>query len=221
MLVLLALLSGTVSLAPVTTAPPRPDLQVQIEVEPDVQLEADVLRSVAAEIARIWKPALDIEVLTASSAQRSRAVDRLRLVVTTHTLDATVDTGLGWIDFVDAAPQPVITVSTTAVMRLMRASAWRGRSFDSLPSAAARLFMQRALARAAAHEIGHYVLRSPQHQKSGLMRAVFTVDEIMGGRRGERLSPAQVHAARRGVELLAHAGISEGQTLPRPFPVLD
>lgn len=36
----------------------------------------------------------------------------------------------------------------------------------------------RVLGRVLAHEIGHYVLRSPGHAPSGLMRAVQTASEL-------------------------------------------
>ena len=40
-------------------------------------------------------------------------------------------------------------------------------------------FRLRAIALAAAHEIGHFLLRTTKHARTGLMRAEFTVADIM------------------------------------------
>ena len=77
------------------------------------------------------------------------------------------------------------------------ASRWSG-----LPKNMQRLFLERALARAIAHELGHYLLASRQHTAQGLMRGQLTPDDIMQPRRSSyRLDRAQVQRLQEGVLL--------------------
>jgi hypothetical protein len=159
----------------------RPRLQVQMDVEPATGLTSDDLRAIAHDVEQIWSRVVDL-VVTPAGVGRALAVDTIRLTITTRTLPAHDTTGLGWIDFVNGEPQPAITVSVAAARQLLADGTWRGVPFSSLPKRASRTFVQRTLARAVAHEIGHYLLRSKTHDRQGLMRAVFTVDEIMDHR---------------------------------------
>lgn len=205
MLLAAALLVAAVA-APAGRDSVRPRLQVQIEIEPGTGLTAADLRAIAHEVEQIWSPAVDL-VLTPDGVGRTLAVDAIRLTITTRTLPAHDATGLGWIDFVDGEPQPAITVSVAVARQLVAAGAWRGRPLASLPKQASRIFVQRTLARAVAHEIGHYLLRSKAHDRQGLMRPAFTVDEIMD-RRGAlvRLSEQAISRLRTPAAATASAG---------------
>ena len=86
---------------------------------------------------------------------------------------------LGWIEFLDGRPRNTITVSIAAARTLMNHGKWLGRPIDTLPPALRQRFVTRALSRSAAHEIGHYLLRSSTHAARGLMRERMTIDEIM------------------------------------------
>jgi hypothetical protein len=187
------LLAAAAVAAPSSTDMSRPRLQLRIEVEPDVTLDATDLRVIASEVRAIWAPVLDVAVTTGSASARLVAVDSIPLVITNRTLDSRENTGLGWISFVDGEPQPSITVSMAAAVRLMEGGRWRGVQFGELPRRASSMFLQRALGRAAAHEVGHYLLRTKNHSRRGLMRAVFTIDEIMDTRRSlDRLDPDDI-----------------------------
>jgi hypothetical protein len=57
---------------------------------------------------------------------------------------------------------------------------WRGRhAFSNLLAAFADTFLGRALGRALAHEIGHYLLGTREHTEDGLMRPQFTPQELL------------------------------------------
>ena len=188
------LLAAAAVTMPPSSDPARSRLQVQINVEQGVDLDASDVRAIASGVRAIWSPVLDV-LVTTSAASAQGAVDLIRLVITNGMLDTHENTGLGWIGFVDGEPQPTITVSFAAARRLAESGAWQGVSFSRLPPRALHLFYQRAVAAAAAHEVGHYLLRSRDHTRRGLMRAVFTVDEIMDTRASlNRLDP---HAAAR------------------------
>jgi hypothetical protein len=53
------------------------------------------------------------------------------------------------------------------------------RAFLSLPRAMTATFLGRALGRALAHEIGHYLLGTREHTADGLMRAQFTPRDLL------------------------------------------
>jgi hypothetical protein len=98
---------------------------------------------------------------------------------------------LGWIDFVDGRPQPVFTVSLDAVSALMNNSNWRGRAVGLLPPAVRTRFLVRGISRAAAHELGHYLLQTTGHALRGLMKPGVTADDILSPRSGtDRLDRA-------------------------------
>jgi hypothetical protein len=70
-------------------------------------------------------------------------------------------------------------VWVTQVRRL--AASVRVQTFPlaGLPDALADLFVARALGRALAHEIGHYLLGTARHTPHGLMRERFTPQELL------------------------------------------
>jgi hypothetical protein len=79
-----------------------------------------------------------------------------------------------------------------------------------LPKTVQRMFLVRAMARAIAHELGHYLLASREHAARGLMRGQLTADDIMQPRRSsDRLDRAQVERLRRG-ELFAGTPTGDG-----------
>jgi hypothetical protein len=123
---------------------------------------------VLAEAARIWRPlGLTIEW----SDDRGD----LRLVVSDDRLDAPSrwTTALGWLEFVDGEPGRVLHVSVGGAARLIDSLHVAGRTVADLPSVSMHALLVRTLGRAAAHEIGHYVLASPAHTRRGLMRATY------------------------------------------------
>jgi hypothetical protein len=196
-----------VAAAAAVAVPSRPRLQVDVHVDAGVPLDRDDLRAIASGVKQIWAPVLDLAVSLPGEARRPGATDSLRLVVTNRTLTASDVTGLGWIDFVDGEPQREITVSVAAARRLLTGGTWAGTPFSALPPRASRLFLQRCLARAVAHEVGHFLLRSRTHEPRGLMRPVFTIDQIMNGRNDlTALTREQMDAIRGNGALYAERG---------------
>lgn len=169
-------LAAFVVSAPLTSV--RPSLHLDVHIEPGVSLPPPDLTVIASLVARVWKPVLDVVVSLPGAPRPAGVSDALRLVLTARVLEGQ-DTGLAWITFEDGEPRREVTVSLTAVGHLLNQGQWHGRSFSALPPAASRRFVQRAVARAVAHELGHYLLRSRAHDSRGLMRAAYTVDEIM------------------------------------------
>jgi hypothetical protein len=95
-------------------------------------------------------------------------------------------TALGWIDFENGEPTRHITVSLPQVRRLLRHATWMDRRIAEAPQLWTE-FLARGVGRAAAHEIGHYVLRSAAHQATGLMRSGLNPNDLMRAERARHV----------------------------------
>jgi hypothetical protein len=222
------LLAATAAIAtPVGVA--QPTLDLMVVVEPDVVLRSADIREVGDSVRRIWRPAANVtmapilacgyggqfdqplESPTGLASLRPFCVaapvagESVTLVFTSR-VRRTRGPALGWVDFVEGEPRPVITVSVTEVTALMHAGRWHGRALDSMPGLVRDRFMRRALTSAVAHELGHYLLKSQAHTAHGVMQANFSVDDIMdSGTALERLAPDEITRVVQRAALAARA----------------
>jgi hypothetical protein len=124
------------------------------------------------EAARIWKR-YDVWLLTEDDDQCVSA----GAAPVTVTIDVGHDpasgaTGLGAIQFAsDGKPASAIVLNYDAVKRIATSAPFMGLHPAFWPAGLREEIVARALGRALAHEIGHYLLRSPHHTSSGLMQA--------------------------------------------------
>jgi hypothetical protein len=101
-------------------------------------------------------------------------VEERRAAATVAGRPASDGERLGTIWFAeDGTPAESIAISLGAVSARVLGSRVGGRSITSWPAALADAAIGRALGRVLAHEIGHYLLASPAHSKTGLMREGF------------------------------------------------
>jgi len=115
---------------------------------------------------------------------------------------------LGWIVFDDVrVPEQEIYISQANAQALMESASAVVGIVNQMPPSQRDTLMGRAMGRALAHEIGHYLLASKSHTDRGLMKAVLTAVELFQpGNSTFRIEPAQrrVVAARlRGEPLVA------------------
>ena len=201
-LTVLSLLLALIPVAAGAASPgtERPKLSVIVHVEEGAAVAEAVLNGGIALAKEIWRPYVELSVGREGDALPI-GIDQLTLVLTGRLSNE--GTGLGWIEFVDGAPAPTITISTRAVVRLMSESTWAGRRLSGWPPAVRVQFMTRALGRSIAHEMGHYLLRSKTHTERGLMRSQLTADDIMSsGASGHRLDAGQLATlSQRMIEL--------------------
>ena len=141
----------------------RPVVRVVVRTEGALAVDRRRLTEIVRTARDIWRPYADIafDLTTAETASPGL----LQLLITDRVSPVSEGASLGWIEFVDGRPSNVINVSTTAAAALLKASRWSG-----LPKNVQWVFLERALARAIAHELGHYLLASRQHTAQGLMR---------------------------------------------------
>jgi hypothetical protein len=202
------LLSAAVSHA--ASAVERPVVRVLVQTEGTLAGDPRTLGEIIQGAREIWRPYADVTFdVTGTGVGSPRS---LRLIITDRTNTLTDGASLGWIEFVDGQPSNVITVSTSAATALMKASRWGG-----LPKSVQRMFLVRAMARAIAHELGHYLLASRDHARRGLMRGTLTADDIMQPRRSSsRLDRAEVESLQLGAQLAQRDVLREESRTGRP-----
>jgi hypothetical protein len=142
-------------------------------------IEESVIEIVRAEVEAIWRP-YNVTIVWESVEAPSpdlwvQFVDRLLVPKGMHRYRA-----IAWITFVAGVPQRYIRVSRPAAQALLQTRSW----WDGAPLWKAAPKVQehvrgRVIGRALAHEIGHYLLASRLHAKSGLMRAVLDNDDLV------------------------------------------
>ena len=88
---------------------------------------------------------------------------------------------LGWI-VLDAAttPAPKIYVSHANAVQLLLNSRAAVGSLERMPAAEREMYLARAMGRALAHEIGHYLFGSKLHTRIGLMSAIHGATAFFG-----------------------------------------
>ena len=124
-----------------------------------------------------------VEILSSAEGLGPRPITTVSLILSSGWPPAEAAGGLGWIRFVadpDPTPAPVLMVSLAATQALVDATDYRGTPVAQRPLTLRRELLARALGRAAAHELGHYLLASRAHAAHGLMRARFKADELVG-----------------------------------------
>ena len=95
---------------------------------------------------------------------------------------------LGWMGFSEqSGPGPLILLSERWAVDLLGRAARGARALASLPGMVRRL-LPRALGRALAHELGHYLLGRREHSASGVMRAAFRPEDLADDGVGQRMA---------------------------------
>ena len=113
-----------------------------------------------------------------------------RLDITIDDRRASVEPGgaLGWITFTANRPDHSIYLSRACADDLVRTTP----GLYDKTVAAHEILIGRALGRALAHELGHYLLQSKAHTSRGLMRSVWnSVDSFAVSRAGFELTAEQ------------------------------
>lgn len=179
-----------------------PRMPVCVSVAPGVP--ASLITSALSEADAIWRAAgltleLRTDVCNANDAPTP---------VHVHIDDQTKRSGpngwaVGWIKFTAPhVPSPFIVVSRATVERMLE----RQCRFCVKRGAPRQELIARALGRALAHEIGHYLLRSRTHALRGLMRANHPAEYFFtDDRRAFTLRAGEARAAARQAERLASA----------------
>jgi hypothetical protein len=183
-------------------SPAIPPMIVNVTATPDAS--ASLVAHLLAEANAIWHPsgvtfvwqhAARVVVPYARASETGPYVPRtLRLTIGDNRgpeRDGRLP--LGWIQFDDAAaPEQEIYLSHRNALQMMLESRDAVGDAAQMPMAQREMLLARAMGRALAHELGHYLLASKVHTEQGLMKAILSAAELFSPDSGRlRIEPAQ------------------------------
>jgi hypothetical protein len=188
-----AALVAILAAAPIAgSAQPLPPITIRVAIAPGIT--PSLIAGVLAETDAVWK-GTGVSFLW---RRDDRPVDRAQrsplseppygaLLVSigyeTHRVEQT-HLPLGWIVFDDpTTPHQEISLSYANAVTLLERSPGVVGAAATMPRLQRELLLARAMGRALAHELGHYLSASKAHAKAGLMRAVQTSFELFSNER--------------------------------------
>jgi hypothetical protein len=202
--------------APAATA--RPPLRAAIVLDVDPRLPPVIQRLAVDEAARVWAPYRVAVTLrktpTAGSSEPEGTVVSVRLAGLAPRA-AAWSSPFGSIRFVDGRPEPVVLLHYEGIGRAIAGSGAMGLRQEQWPAGMRDRILGRIVGRVLAHEIGHFVLRSPRHTSRGLMRPIQSITEPIAGT-GEvfGLTPQDLDLLRSAIRL---QGVVAAGNAPTPL----
>jgi len=213
-----ALLASTIVVAgiPEASSPTIPPMIVTVVTAGEIS--SRLVAAVLAEADAIWRPNGVSFVWRRVPPLQSASQSIERAPYVSNTLRLTIGdergTGhdgrlpLGWIRFDDVTvPQQEIYLSHANAQAMLESASSVVGIVNQMPLSQRETLLARAMGRALAHELGHYLLTSKANTAHGLMKAVLTAVELFQPGNGAlRIEPAQrraVAARLRGEPLVA------------------
>jgi hypothetical protein len=213
-----ALLASTIVAAslPEASSPAIPPMIVTVVTAGEIS--SRLVAAALAEADTIWRPNGVSFVWRRVPPLQSASQSIERAPYLSNTLRLTIgdERGrgrdgrlpLGWIVFDDVTvPQQEIYLSHANAQAMMDSASGVVGIVHQMPLSQRETLLARAMGRALAHELGHYLLASKAHTEHGLMKAVLTAVELFQPGNGAfRIEPAQrraVAARLRGEPLVA------------------
>ena len=179
----------------VRTAP----LHIQLQIVPAVPVTEKLVRTIVSTAAAIWAP-YNVHLAPVSTPSGSEMDGGIWLtLVLGYPPARSAEPGLASLLFTADGPGTVLYASLDRARSLVQ-SVERG---TPVLAAQADWLAAVLLGRAVAHELGHYLLRSREHAKTGLMRAAFSPRDASNAPRFFRLLPGQVAALASTCEMIA------------------
>ena len=152
-----------------------------------------LLNRICAETEAIWGVA-DVTFDWQRGRQNDHSTSKHLMVTIDDIRTAAPEArqALGWIAFTPEGPSPSIHLSLASTEDLLRGVT----TISNMTTAGHEMMVGRALGRALAHEIGHYLLKSKAHASHGLMRAVWPSDGFFAiSRRGLEITAQERETA--------------------------
>jgi hypothetical protein len=184
-----------------------PPIMVSVYVAPHIS--SSMVARLLAEAGDVWRP-IGITFVWVRGPEEVAPYGRagedgryrpstLRVSIDSERRERTKDlqTPLGWILF-DRPDEPdqVIHLSYANAMSLLQASELVVGNVRTMPVLAQEQYVSRAMGRALAHELGHYLLASKAHTAHGLMQANRSAGDFFSRPRVHfELDPAQTQRA--------------------------
>jgi hypothetical protein len=152
-------------------------LTVNVSASPDIP--PSLVSSVLAETDAIWRSSGF--TFAWQHAPREASAATLHVIIGHDVRPGRAGgLALGWIVFADSAPEQEIYVSYANAQQLMFEAPGVVGAPGRMPLLEKHTLLGRAMGRALAHEIGHYLLASKVHTARGLMQARHTASDFFG-----------------------------------------
>jgi hypothetical protein len=210
--------SGLLAAPAAASSPALPPTIIQVATD-GVEVSPTLVTRIVAEADAIWRSsgvtfvwrraARAVAPYVRAGEAGPDVANTLRLTIgASHGVAHDARTPLGWIVFDAAtAPQPEIYLSHANAVALMDQARGVIGIVAQMPPTQRETLLARAMGRALAHELGHYLLASKLHTPHGLMKATLTAVELfLPDARPFRIDPAQrvaVTARLRGDPMVA------------------
>jgi hypothetical protein len=208
-----AFAAGATAPASTDTIPP-----MIVTVTTAADLSPSLVKALLAEADAIWRPS-GITLLWQAAARIATPAEQRELgPFVPNSLHVVIGENrgsgkngrvpLGWIVFDDVTvPEQEIYVSYANARQMMEEARSVVGIIDQMPIMQREILLARAMGRALAHELGHYLLASKVHTERGLMKATMTAAELFmpdsGALRLELAQRRTVAARLRGEPLVA------------------
>jgi hypothetical protein len=167
----------------------NPAISISVQASPNIS--PALVAQTFHEAAAIWTPAgVMLQWDLAVAGRQSIA-----MLSVTFDEDTRAEAGrplpIGWVVFdAGGVPQPEIHLSYANALALVQATEGPG-AVGQMTMIELWTLLSRALGRALAHELGHYLLASKAHTSAGLMKASRPAREFLDLRRdGFAIDPA-------------------------------
>ncbi|HMF28528.1 MAG TPA: hypothetical protein VKE42_07135 [Candidatus Cybelea sp.] len=153
----------------------------------NVTAASDISRSLVTatlhEADAIWRIAGFRFIWERNAAMTTK--DSLHVVIGGGASPPTRNVPLAWIGFTESGePSSMIYVSHANAVAYLANSRETVGLADTMTVLQRETYLARAMGRALAHEIGHFLLASPAHTAKGLMMASHTSTEFFYAERG-------------------------------------
>jgi hypothetical protein len=187
-------------------------LHVVLAIPPGAMPSA-ISAAAIAEAALIWAPYGVVVEAPCAGRPDDALVVNVDVVSKADSVAAMGGPRLGAIQFdTDGRPRPVIFLHLGEIAKFVLGEPVLGLDQAAWPAALRALVLGRVVGRVLAHEVGHYLLRTPQHARTGLMRPRHSASDFVSPDRTRfalaRETAALVAALAVTSERPASAGLS-------------
>ena len=194
------------SLAQASVGAETARLTIHLSIDQSGGLSATQLTEAVEQVRKIWKPA-GIGVTSGRYAEPAKPGDMVISLRMLGTPARKSDQSLvlAWASLSPGgAPTPALFVSMPAVSELLSKTMVRGRPLTQRPRALRDYLIAKAIGRVVAHELGHYLLHTREHARSGLLRPEYSADDLIApGLQPFRVPAGEWPAARQEVVRVA------------------
>jgi hypothetical protein len=155
---------------------PAQTLTVCLTFSEAPEIDAPLRTAVLTEVKRIWGR---MGVTVGMREESGKTCDRFILVKSSLEAgpeDATGETAIAWVPFAGKRARQVVFVRVNRARLLIEEF---HPTIGIRPPALAELLVAKLLGRSLAHELGHVLLNSLEHERSGLMRARYEAHDAL------------------------------------------